>query len=122
LRGASLRGADLRGADLYGADLRGASLYGASLCGASLRGASLRKKGKLIENGYFSTGPLGSRNDYMQAFHTDKGIWIKTGCFFDSLEKFRSAVVKTHGEDSTHGKLYLGMCNIIEFKFSEGAK
>ena len=124
LGGANLRGANLYGANLRGANLRGANLYGADLRGAYLRGAYLRgaylgeKFGKLLDKGYFSAGPLGSREDYLQAFHTEKGIFIKAGCFFDSLEAFRDAVTEKHGETSKHGKLYLGMANVIEFKFA----
>ena len=120
LYGADLGGADLGAANLYAADLSGANLSGADLSGANLSGANLGKKvGKLKGQGYFATGPLGSRNDTLQAFHTDKGIFVKTGCFFDSLEAFRAAVIKTRGEDSKHGKLYLGVANLIEYKFGE---
>ncbi len=119
LRGADLRGAYLRGAYLGGAYLGGANLGGANLRGADLRGADLGENfGKLLDKGYFSAGPLGSREDYLQAFHTEKGIFIKAGCFFDSLEAFRAAVTEKHGETSKHGKLYLGMANVIEFKFA----
>ena len=114
LGGAYLGGAYLRGADLSGADLRGAYLGGADLSGADLG----EKFGKLLDKGYFSAGPLGSREDYLQAFHTEKGIFIKAGCFFDSLEAFRAAVTEKHGETSKHGKPYLGMANVIEFKFA----
>jgi hypothetical protein len=118
LQGADLRGAFLQGADLRGADLRGAFLQGADLRGAFLQGADLGEKfGKVLANGYFTTGPIGSRDDTLTAWHTDKDIFINTGCFFDSIELFRAAVIKTHGEESKHGKLYLGMCNVIEFKF-----
>ena len=109
---ANLRWANLYGADLYGANLRGADLYGADLG---------EKFGKLNDKGFFSAGPLGSREDFLTAFHTNKGIFIKAGCFFDSLELFREAVIKLHGEESKHGKLYLGMANVIEFKFSKEA-
>lgn len=117
LCGANLSGADLRGANLYGADLHRANLYGADLCGANLG----EKFGKLILDGFLSVGPLGSRNGTLLAFHTDKGIFVRAGCFFDSLQLFRESVIKTHGEESKHGKLYLGVANIIEFKFSEEA-
>lgn len=112
------------GAVKSNANLRDAYLGGANLVGADLRGADLGEKvGKLKERGLFSAGPLGSREDYLLAFHTDLGIFVRTGCFFDSLEAFRAAVIKTHGEESKHGKLYLGICNVIEFKFlDEGAK
>ncbi len=112
-------GANLGGAYLGGAYLGGANLGGANLRGADLRGADLGENfGKLLDKGYFSAGPLGSREDYLQAFHTEKGIFIKAGCFFDSLEAFRAAVTEKHGETSKHGKLYLGMANVIEFKFA----
>ena len=78
-----------------------------------------KKFGKLKANGFFSAGPLGSRNDILLAFNTDKGIFVCAGGFYDSLELFRAAVIKSHGEESKHGKLYLGMANVIEFKFSE---
>jgi len=128
LREAAEKGrANLRWANLYGANLRWANLYGADLYGANLRGADLygadlgEKFGKLNDKGFFSAGPLGSREDFLTAFHTNKGIFIKAGCFFDSLELFREAVIKSHGEESKHGKLYLGMANVIEFKFSKEA-
>ena len=125
LRGANLRGANLYGADLGGANLRGANLYGADLGGANLYGADLggadlgEKIGKLKANGYFFAGYLGSRNDVLMAFHSDKGVFVRAGCFTGSLDDFRAAVIKTHGETSKHGKLYLGIANIIEYKFSE---
>ena len=123
LYGANLRGANLGGANLGGADLGGANLGGADLRGANLYGANLGEKiGKVKAEGYFTVGPLGSRKDMLIAWRTDKGIFIKAGCFFDSMELFRAAVIKTHGENSKHGKLYLGMCNVIEFKFSEELK
>ena len=115
LRGANLYGADLRGANLYGADLRGADLYGANLGGADLGG----KIGKLKSGGYFTCGPQGSRGDMLIAFNSDNGMFVKVGCFTGSLDEFRSAVIKTHGEESKHSKLYLGIANLIEYKFSE---
>lgn len=110
--------ANLRGADLRGADLSWANLRGADLCGADLRGADLgEEKGKILANGFFSVGPLGPRKDVLQAFHTDKGIWIKTGCFYGSLETFRNAVTKTHA-DNNFGFEYIGICNFIEHHFA----
>jgi len=100
----------LYGADLYGADLCGANLYGADLGG---------KAGKLKANGFFSAGPLGSRSDTLMAFHTENGIFIKAGCFFDLIELFRAKVIETHGEESVHRKLYLAIAELIEAKFAE---
>ena len=41
-------------------------------------------------------GPIGSRSDYVTAYNTDKGIYIKTGCYFDTIEKFKEAVHEKH--------------------------
>ena len=46
----------------------------------------------------------------------DLGVRIVCGCFTGSLYQFRERVMKTHGEDSKHGKLYLGMANMIEYR------
>ena len=120
---ATLYGVNLYGANLSGANLSGANLYGANLYGANLYGANLSEgKGKLLADGFFIAGPIGSRKDWLQAFHTDTGIWIKAGCFFDSIEKFREAVTKTHG-DSNYAFEYAGICTFIEhhFKVQEAA-
>ena len=108
------------GANLSGATLSFANLSGANLSFANLYGADLGEEaGKLKAGGFFTAGPLGSGQSYLLAFHTDKGVFIRTGCFFDSLEAFRAATLKTHGADSKHGKLYLDMANLIEYKFSD---
>ena len=44
------------------------------------------------------------------------GIRIVCGCFTGTLYQFREQIIKTHREDSKHGKLYLGMANMIEFR------
>ena len=46
------------------------------------------------------------------------GVRIVCGCFTGSLYQFREKVIETHGENSKHGKLYLGMANMIEFRLS----
>ncbi len=118
LRGADLGDANLRGADLCGADLGGADLRDANLRGAYLCGADLGEKfGRIKNNGFFTLGPIGSREDTLLAFNTDKGAFVRAGCFFDSLELFREAVIKTHGEDSYYGKIYLETAKLIEIKF-----
>jgi Pentapeptide repeats (8 copies) len=122
LRGADLGGADLRAADLGGADLRGADLGGADLRAAYLRGAYLRgaylgenKTNKLIgERPYLQIGPLGSRADYLTAFITDAGVYVRTGCFFGVLEEFRKAVHETHGPSGAHAEEYAAAIAMIE--------
>lgn len=44
---------------------------------------------------------------------TDAGIHIRAGCFFGSLDEFRSAVTETHGS-SEHGREYAAAIVMIE--------
>ncbi len=116
---ADLRGAYLRGADLSGAYLRDAYLSGADLSGAYLRGAYLggdkaNPRLKLVgRRPILSIGPIGSRDDYLLAYVTDEGVYVRAGCFFDTLDAFRSAVSQTHG-DSEHGREYAAAIAMIE--------
>ena len=118
LRGAYLGGADLRGADLRGAYLGGADLGGADLGGAYLGGAYLGEEwGKLEKNtDVFIAGPLGSRNDYITFFHTDKGIFVRCGCFNGTIDEFVIKVKETHGE-SKHAKNYLARAEFVKQKY-----
>ena len=117
LYGADLSGANLRGANLCDINLRCADLYGADLSGANLYGADLGEVvGKMLSEGFFQCGPVGSRRDFLLAFHTDKGIFIKTGCFFGTTEQFRAKVEqKLEGDKWIKG--YLGLANWIEWHF-----
>ena len=113
LDGASLYGANLDGASLYGASLARASLARASLSGANLSGANLsganlaganlawadldgkeRLQGK---RPIFQIGPIGSRGSYLIAYVTDKGIRLRAGCFFGTVEVFKAKLKTTHG-------------------------
>ena len=103
LHGADLRSADLQGADLRSADLQGANLHGADLRSADLQGANLH--GANLQPGLFikgdcpfiQIGPIGSRLDYLSAFMTNKGIFLRTGCFFGSIKDFNEAVITRYG-------------------------
>jgi uncharacterized protein YjbI with pentapeptide repeats len=88
--GADLYGADLRSADLRSADLRSANLYGANLYGGA-------DKLMLVgERPFLQMGPLGSRKDILLVYLTDKGVYVRAGCFWNTLEEFRAAVIETH--------------------------
>ena len=105
LRGANLRDANLHDAYLRGANLCGAYLCGADLCGADLRDANLhdaylRGAGKITSvDDILLIGPIGSRADYTHIYHTDKGVYVKCGCFFDTVDEFASRVKDTHGNN-----------------------
>jgi hypothetical protein len=127
LYGADLRSANLRSANLYGANLRSADLCGADLCGADLRGANLRganlrsaflqigdKKLTLIgERPVLAVSNIGSRNDTLLAFITDCGVYVRAGCFFDTLVKFSASVKKTHSTN-VHAKEYSLAISLIK--------
>ena len=98
---ANLYGANLYGANLYGANLRKANLEGANLYGANLYGANLGEWGKLTGSNrpFITIGPIGSRQDYLQVFTTEKGVFLKTGCFSGSMEAFEKELSKKDSED-----------------------
>ena len=112
LGGANLRGADLGGAYLRGADLRGADLRGADLRGAYLGGAKIKDKGILL------IGNIGSRCDCTTIYNTDKGIYVKCGCFFGTIDEFVAKVKETH-KGNEHERDYLAMVEFAKIKFSE---
>ena len=123
LTGADLTGADLTGANLYGANLRGANLYGADLTGANLRGANLygadltsANENKLTLVGdrpFMQIGPLGSRNAHLLAFLTGGGIYVRAGCFWNTLAEFKKAVRKTH-KRNVYAREYAAAIALIE--------
>lgn len=141
LRGTDLSGANFRGAILNGAYLNGAILNGADLCGANLKyadlsgtylkdailnGADLR--GTILNNAYLNyikikyngillVGNIGSRNDYTIAYNTDRGIYIKCGCFFGTIDEFVVRVKGTHNGNN-YERDYLAMVEFIKIRFS----
>ena len=112
---ANLCGANLRGANLCGAYLGGANLGDANLCGANLGGewGELQSSSDVL-----IVGPIGSRNDYTTIYHTDKGIFVRCGCFRGSLNEFRKKVKETHGENK-HAKDYLTLIDFVKAKYDE---
>jgi uncharacterized protein YjbI with pentapeptide repeats len=104
----------LRGADLRGACLSGAHLSGAHLSGANLRGANLRGAGEITSvDDILLIGPIGSRADYTHIYRTNKGVYVKCGCFFSTVDEFASKVKVTHG-DNKYGIEYR---KIIDFAY-----
>jgi mannose/cellobiose epimerase-like protein (N-acyl-D-glucosamine 2-epimerase family) len=63
---------------------------------------------------FFAIGPLGSRNAALMAFLTDAGIYVRAGCFWNTLEAFKAAVAKTHGT-SDYGVEYQNAITMIEW-------
>ena len=120
LVGANLGYAYLGGANLGGANLGDAYLGGANLGDANLGGANLGGEwGELQSSSdVLIAGPIGSRNDSTNIFHTDKGIFVRCGCFRGSLSEFGKKVKETHGE-SKHAKDYLALIDFVKAKYDE---
>ena len=109
----NLRSANLRSADLRSANLYAANLYAANLESANLESANLYEGCKLVgERPVFQIGPIGSRCAYLTVFLTNKGIHLRTGCFFGPIEKFREALESTH-DGNVHGKEYAAALDLI---------
>ena len=106
-------GADLGGANLRGANLRDANLRGANLRGANLSDADGKNLTLVGSRPVFMLGPIGSRCDYLTAYLTDAGVHVRAGCFFDTLEAFRAAVVAEHS-DNNHGREYMAAIAMID--------
>ena len=100
-------------ADLHGADLRSANLGDADLYGANLGDA-----GKLTgDRPYFAVGPIGSRQDVLAAFLTEKGVYLRAGCFFGTVEQFREKLQGEHG-DNVHAVEYRAALVLVEAHYA----
>ena len=118
LGGAYLRGAHLGGAYLGGAYLRGAYLGGADLRDAYLRGAHLGGAGKITSvDDVLLIGPIGSRAGYTHIYRTDKGVHVKCGCFFGTVDEFASKVTDTHG-DNKYASQYRKVIDFVNKYFA----
>jgi hypothetical protein len=95
------------------AHLSDADLSGAYLSGAYLSGANGKKLTLVGPRPVFIIGPIGSRCDYMTAYLTDAGVYVRAGCFFDGLSAFRDAVIAEHN-DRDHGREYMAAIPMIE--------
>ncbi len=113
LGGANLDGANLDDANLRGAYLRGANMRGANLRGANMRGANMDGANLIGERPVFTVGPIGSRCDYFTSYLTDKGIYLRAGCFFGSVAEFTKQLRSQHGENS-HAQEYTAALELIQ--------
>ena len=113
LRGSDLSGSNLSGSDLSCSNLRGSDLRGSNLSGAHLQDTHGQKLTLLDDHAVLQLGPLGSRSDYLIAFRTDRGPWLRAGCFWGDLAAFKAAVEETHGA-AKHGDEYRAAVAFIE--------
>lgn len=89
----------------------------ADLRGANLRGAYLGNWGKIqSSNDILTVGVIGSRSAYTTLFRTDKGVFVRCGCFNGTLEEFETKVKQTH-QGNKHEKDYMAMIEFAKAKF-----
>ena len=60
----------------------------------------------------FSIGPIGSRSDYLSAFLTDRGIYLRTGCFTGTVDEFHVSLARTH-DGNVHAVEYAAALRLI---------
>lgn len=113
LEGVNLKEANLKGANITRINLYGANLEGANLDGAYIERADGEKLNLVGRRPLLIIGPLGSRSDYLKAFLTDHGLYLKTGCFFGTRDAFVQAVVDMH-KDNEHAREYRAALTLIE--------
>ena len=95
------------------AALEAANLRGAKLGGANLDGANLGWEKKLIgKRPVFTVGPIGSRSDFFTAYITDKGLFLRAGCFFGAEIEFTTKLGKEHGENE-HAQEYMAALELV---------
>ena len=68
---------------------------------------------------YATVHGFGSEYRTTTFFRTKAGdIGVRCGCFYGTLEEFRTKVKETHGETKT-AKEYLMVADLMEFRFSK---
>ena len=92
---------------------RGANLRDAYLSGAYLSGAG---KIKSVDD-ILLIGLIGSRADYTHIYRTDKGVYVKCGCFFGTVDEFASKVKDTHG-DNKYANQYFKVIDFVNKYFA----
>ena len=66
---------------------------------------------------YFAVGPIGSRQDVLAAFLTEKGVFLRAGCFFGTMEEFRDKLQGEHG-DNVHAVEYRAALVLVEAHYN----
>ena len=112
-----LSNSDLSYCDLSYSNLRYCNLSNSDLSDCDLSCSNLshydQKLTLIGDRPVFSLGTIGSRNDYLWAYLTDQGVYVRAGCFFGTLDEFADVVEKTHG-DNIHGREYRAAIELIK--------
>ena len=110
------------GTKFYGTTFDGTKFDGTTFDGTTFYGTTFKRTcfaGKEIVDcarPIFAIHPLGSEQRTMYAVLTKKGIHILTGCFSGSVDEFKAAIEKKHG-DNAHDQEYLAALTLVELHF-----
>jgi hypothetical protein len=82
-------------------------------------GSNQTFEGHKAKEGYpfLSIGGAGSVNRTSYFFNFEDGIYVRSGCFFGTLEQFREKVLDDCVKDSVKAVQYLGFADIAEKTF-----
>ena len=58
-------------------------------------------------------GPVGSVSRTVYSFLTDRGVYVRAGCFWNTLERFKAQVAEVHG-DSVNALEYRAAITLME--------
>lgn len=70
---------------------------------------------------YVKFDRFGSENRATYIYLTDKGLYVRCGCFAGPIDAFASKIKDTHG-DNQYAKEYLMMIEIAKLRLQKGAK
>jgi hypothetical protein len=99
--------ANMARSNMAHANMAYANMAHANMALANIEGAFMEEEyGKLItKRPILQINNIGRDNSCLSAIFCEKGIVIRRGCFYGSLDEFEKQVGEVHG-DSIHGKEY----------------
>lgn len=69
------------------------------------------------DSDYMFVGLIGRFRNTVTFFKdSERGIIVKNGCFYGTIEEFRVAVKETHGTDTKHAKVYQAAADLAEMQ------
>ena len=110
--GTTFDGTKFDGTTFDGTKFDGTTFYGTTFKRTCFAGKEIVDCARPI----FAIHPLGSEQRTMYAVLTKKGIHILTGCFSGSVDEFKAAIEKKHG-DNAHDQEYLAALTLVELHF-----
>ena len=108
--------ADLSEKDFSGIEIKDGRFDNSSFYNSRFDNSRFDKKKITGRRPFFFISPLGSDARMLMAVSTEKGIYIRTGCFSGSLDDFTAAVKKKHAANE-HGREYVAAITLIELHF-----